>query len=115
MIRLKTIIGAIGRSQFLKYALVIVAGVALVGFVGENSILSHLQNKVTIAGLEDEIAKHRALYEADRSRLERLDRDPRAIEEIAREKYFMKREDEDIFVFNDDNAVMETVDNEATE
>ena len=115
MIRLKTIIGAIARSQILKYALVIVAGVALVGFVGENSILSHIQNKVTISELEAEIAKYRSFYETDRRKMDRLNSDPRAIEEIAREKYFMKREDEDIFVFNEDNAVMETIDNEGTE
>ena len=115
MIRLKTIIGAIASSQILKYALVVVVGVALVGFVGDNSILSHFQNKVTISELEAEIAKYRSSYEADRQRMERLDRDPRAIEEIAREKYFMKREDEDIFVFNEDNAEMETIDNEGTE
>ena len=115
MNRLKTIIVAIGSSQFLKYALVIVAGVAMVGFVGENSILSHLQNKAKISELSSEIGRYRSQYDADRSKMERLDRDPRAIEEIAREKYFMKREDEDIFVFNDENAELETVKDEATE
>ena len=103
--------------------------------MGENSILSHIQNKVTISELEAEIAKYRSFYETDRRKMDRLDSDPRAIEEIAREKYFMKREDEDIFVtftsnvdwtarikesvdifvFNEDNAVMETIDNEGTE
>ena len=32
-----------------------------------------------------------------------LDSDPKAIEKIARERYFMKTDDEDIFVLSDDN------------
>lgn len=109
---LKTLLVAIRRSMFLKYVLVIVAGVVLVGFVGENSILSHLQNKSKIRELDSEINRYRSLYQADRQKMERLDRDPRAIEEIAREKYFMKHADEDIFVFNEDGADIDTTSNE---
>ena len=109
---LKTFLTAIGRSKFLKYALVIVAGVVLVGFVGENSILSHMQNKVRISELDAEIGKYRQLYQADRQKMDRLDRDPKAIEEIARERYFMKHADEDIFVFDDGDAEIDTTDNE---
>ena len=109
---LKTFLTAIGRSKFLKYALVIVAGVVLVGFVGENSILSHMQNKVRISELDAEIGRYRQLYKADRQKMDRLDRDPKAIEEIARERYFMKHADEDIFVFNEGGAEIDTTDNE---
>ena len=109
---LKTFLTAIGRSKFLKYALVIVAGVVLEGFVGENSILSHMQNKVRISELDAEIGKYRQLYQADRQKMDRLDRDPKAIEEIARERYFMKHADEDIFVFNEGGAEIDTTDNE---
>lgn len=109
---LKTLLAAVGRSRFLKYALVIMAGVVLVGFVGENSILSHMQNKVRISELDAEIAKYRKLYEIDRQKMDRLDRDPKAIEEIARERYFMKHADEDIFVFNEGGAEIDTTSNE---
>ena len=109
---LKTLLAAGGRSRFLNYALVIMAGVVLVGFVGENSILSHMQNKVRISELDAEIAKYRKLYEIDRQKMDRLDRDPKAIEEIARERYFMKHADEDIFVFNEGGAEIDTTSNE---
>jgi cell division protein FtsB len=33
-----------------------------------------------------------------------LDSDPKAIEKIARERYFMKEDNEDIFVFSDDQT-----------
>ena len=109
---LKTLFSAVRRSLFLKYALVIVAGVVLVGFVGENSILSHMQNKVRISELDEEISRYRKLYEADRQKMNRLDLDPKAIEEIARERYFMKHADEDIFVFNEGGAKLDTTSNE---
>ena len=109
---LKTLFAAVGRSRFLKYALVLMIGVLLVGFVGENSILSHIQNKAHISELDAEIGRYRQLYDADRQKMDRLDRDPKAIEEIARERYFMKHADEDIFVFNEGGAEIDTTDNE---
>ncbi len=109
---LKMLFAAVGRSRFLKYALVVLAGVMLVGFVGENSILSHMQNKERIGALDAEIGRYRQLYQADRQKMDRLDRDPKAIEEIARERYFMKHADEEIFVFNEGGAEIDTTNNE---
>ena len=42
-----------------------------------------------------------------------LDSNPKAIEKIARERYFMKADDEDIFVLSDDQNTLTT--HEATE
>ena len=109
---LKMLFAAVGRSSFLKYALVFLAGVMLVGFVGENSILSHMQNKKRIGALDAEIGRYRQLYQADRQKMDRLDRDPKAIEEIARERYFMKHADEEIFVFNEGGTEIDTTNNE---
>ena len=111
----KMFIAAVGRSRFLKYALVVMAGVVLVGFVGENSILSHMQNKVRINELNAEINRYRQLYQADRQKMDKLDRDPKAIEEIARERYFMKHADEEIFVFDDGESEIDTTKNERVE
>lgn len=71
-----------------------------------------MQNKARISELDAEIAKYRHLYEIDRQKMDRLDRDPKAIEEIARERYFMKHADEDIFVFNEGGAEIDTTNNE---
>ena len=109
---LKMLFDGVVRSTFLKYALVGLAGVMLVGFVGENSILSHMQNKERIGALDAEISRYRQLYQADRQKMDRLDRDPKAIEEIARERYFMKHADEEIFVFNEGGAEIDTTNNE---
>lgn len=102
MNRFSTVLNAIRRSRVLKYCVVIVVAVVIVGFVGENSLWAHYRNKQKISELEEEIDRYRQCYEKDQEQLRRLDKDPKAIEKIARERYFMKEDDEDIFVLSDD-------------
>jgi cell division protein FtsB len=91
------------RSQALKYAVVCVAGVLIVGFLDENSLWNHLKNRQRIDELTEEKARYNAAYERDKAQIRELDRDPKAMEKIARERYFMKADDEDIFVLREEN------------
>ena len=91
-----------------KYLIVIVVGVLVVGFIDDNSIMQHIKYKVQIHNLQLEIDKYTTLYQ--------MNHGGRAYERIARERYFMKADDEDIFVLstdlpNNDNEQ----DNETTE
>ena len=52
--------------------------------------------------VKEEISKYEAQHEADSRRLRELKRNPKAIEKIARERYFMKADDEDIYVLSGD-------------
>lgn len=90
------------KSQALKYAVVCVAGVLIVGFLDENSLWNHLKNRQRIEELTEEKARYNAVFERDRNKIRELERDPKAMEKIARERYFMKADDEDIFVLSDD-------------
>ena len=90
------------RSQALKYSVVCVLGVLIVGFFDENSVLSHLKNQQRIGELEDEIEMYNAAYQRDQAQIRELNKDPKAMEKIARERYFMKADDEDIFILSDD-------------
>ena len=104
------------RSQALKYSVVCILGVLIVGFLDENSIWSHMKNQRRISELEDEIGKYNAAYERDQAQIRELNRNPKAMEKIARERYFMKADDEDIFVLSeDDQTSKETADDETTE
>ena len=103
MKKLKTIVINIFRIKALKYVLVSIIAVALIGFVDENSIWHHIQNKQTISSLQDEIAKYSDLNRRNLEQIRLLDSNPKAIQKIARERYFMKADDEDIFVLSDDN------------
>ena len=91
------------QLPLVKYGSIIVIGVAMVGFVGENSLLTLFRNKLYINELNDEISKYNTLTENARRQIKELDHNPRAIERIARERYFMKQDDEDIFVLSDDD------------
>lgn len=99
---IKRLLRPFGRYRSLKYLVVMLVGVVIVGFLDENSIWSHLKNKQKIDALDREIEQYRKQYAADAEQLRRLDTDPKAIERIARERYFMKSDDEDIFVLSDD-------------
>lgn len=115
MSRLRRILRYVRSSSALKYVVVLVAGVAIVGFLDENSVWSHIRNRRTIDELQAEIKLYREQYERDRAQLRRLDADPKAIEKIASERYFMKMDDEDIFVLSDDEPAISNQSDETTE
>ncbi|MBQ9645160.1 MAG: septum formation initiator family protein [Prevotella sp.] len=92
------------RNNYVKYIVVLTFGVVFVGFLDENSIWSHLRNKQRIADLQEEISHYEAEYNRDQQRIHQLKTDPKAMEKIARERYFMRAPDEDIFVLSDDEA-----------
>lgn len=96
------------HMPFVKYTLISVIGIVLVGFVGNNSLLAHLRNKVYISTLNDEIGKYEEQYKSDMRQIRELNHNPKAMERIARERYFMKEDDEDIFVLSDDNRELQT-------
>ncbi len=91
------------RSQALKYVVVCVAGVLIVGFLDENSVWSHMKNMQRIDELKEEKAHYNESYRRDQAQIRELDRNPKAMEKIARERYFMKTDDEDIFILSDDD------------
>ncbi len=102
MKRTKEILLAILKSKALKYIIVIIAGVVVVGFMDDNSIVSHLRNKERINHLKEEINQNMANHKRDQKKLETLETDDKVVEQIAREKYYMKKPDEDIFVLSSD-------------
>lgn len=102
MKKLKNIIARIRNIKALKYIVVSIIAIVLVGFVDENSVWRHMRNKQRINDLQEEITKYTDRYEHDKAQIRMLDSDPKAIEKIARERYFMKADDEDIFVLSDD-------------
>ena len=97
-----------------KYLIVLVVGVAVVGFFDENSFMRRMKLDMQISDLEDEISRYKAENETDTRQLRDLRRNPKAIEKIARERYFMKADDEDIFVLSDDEKT-NTNNNETNE
>lgn len=95
----KTFLWWIGK---FKYVIVIVGGVLLITVLGENSMLQRYRYARQIAELEDEIERQDMRFLQDSLRLEEMERNPEEVRRIARERYFMKASDEDIFVLSDE-------------
>ena len=83
------------------YALVLGIIFTSIGFLDENSLIQRVKHRSEISALNSEIEKYRKQYEEDTEKLKELTTNPEALEKIAREKYLMKKPDEDIFVFEE--------------
>ena len=84
-----------------KYLITILIFAAIIGFLDENSAIRRIGYTREISRLQSEIDKYRADYEENTKKLNELSSNPDAIEQIAREKYLMKKPNEDIYVFED--------------
>ncbi len=82
-----------------KYGVAIFVFLLIIGFIDENSLYTRYQRQVDIGNLKREIDKYRTEYEEETKQLKALESDPKAVERLARERYLMKRADEDVFVF----------------
>ena len=78
-------------SRF-KFHIVIVLGALIVGVLDENSFMKRIEYAYQID---------------DTQQLKDLKTDSGAIARVARERYFMKADDEDIFVLSDDEQPAE--------
>ena len=104
----QAIVGVI-HLWYFKYVVVCLLGILIVGFLDENSVLSHFNNVKRIGELRDEISIYDEQNRKNKEQIRKLQEDPKAIEKIARERYFMKADDEDIFVLSDEGEQEENV------
>lgn len=84
-----------------KYWITLLIFIVVIGFLDENSLIQRIKHRNEISMLNSEIEKYKKQYEEDTERLKELTTNPEALEKIAREKYLMKKPDEDIFVFEE--------------
>lgn len=84
-----------------KWAIVTGAFFLLLLFTGEARLIVRYQQWRKIRALKEEIKEYNETFERDKAALERLKHDPDAVVEVARERYYMKTDDEDIFIVQD--------------
>ena len=92
-----------------KYILTVIIIGLIVGVVDEDSFLNRHPRKVRIEMLQQEIANYKRQYTEADNKIHELQTNPKAVEKIARERYYMKRANEDVFVF--ENNETEQLDN----
>ena len=84
-----------------KYLAVTLAFLAIIILFDENNLLKHIQNQREISSLKSEIENLQEQHDALESKLEVPDRDVEIMEKVAREKYDMQLENEEIFIIED--------------
>lgn len=84
-----------------KYLITVVIFLIALGVLDENSLMRRYSNKREIGRLHDEIGQYKKEYEESTRKLNELMENSEAIEKIAREKYLMKKPNEDIYIFEE--------------
>ncbi len=85
-----------------KYAISITVFAVVIGFIGDNCLIQRFAQQRDIAELKEDINFKINTYKKDELELEKIHNNPEAVKRVAHEKYYMKTEDEDIFVINGD-------------
>lgn len=85
-----------------KFALSLAVFAVAIGFIGDHCLVRRYAQRQEIAQLRSEINDRINTYNKDKQELERIKTNPEAVKRVAREKYYMKMEDEDIFIIGDD-------------
>lgn len=86
----------------IKYMVALGIFIAMIGFVGEHCLRERYKRKVEITELQMKIKEQKQKFNKDNKELERLKKDPEAVRKVAREKYFMKTSNEDVFIIEDE-------------
>ena len=67
-------------------------------FIDSNNLIDRVINLGQVHSLEKEIIFYREKIKNDRAQLEELESNPANLEKFARERFLMKKEDEDVFI-----------------
>lgn len=81
-----------------KYLVTVAVFLVLILFIDQNNLMRRSAQKREIKALQEQAEALRHQIAEDEKMLETLDNDSLMLEHIAREKYGMRRSDEDVFI-----------------
>ncbi len=84
-----------------KYLVTLVIFIVYVGFIDEYSVVRRIGFYNRKTKLQNQIERYQKEFDESTKMLNELNENPQAIEQIAREKYLMKKPNEDVFIFED--------------
>lgn len=84
-----------------KYVLTFIGFAVWMLFVDRNDLLTQIGRYRKLSELKNSNAYYNQKIEAAKTELETRRNDPAAYERLAREKYYMKKDNEDIFLFDE--------------
>ncbi len=87
-----------------KYVLILMLFIVWMIFFDANSYLIHHELDNEINGLEDNAEFYREEIKTDKSFIEKME-DREHMEKFAREKYYLKKENEDIYIIEHEDSI----------
>ena len=84
-----------------KYFLTAFTFLLWVTFFDDRDLINNIRHTLELKQLEQSRNYYTQLIEETKQELQQLNTSPAALEKFAREKYRMKRENEDLFILND--------------
>jgi cell division protein FtsB len=84
-----------------KYWLVTIFFMAVMFLFGDSNLYNRFVYNEKIRSLESEINKYQKEIEQNKAKLHEILTDKDVLEKFAREEYLMKKENEDIFIFEE--------------
>jgi cell division protein FtsB len=87
-----------------KYIISLLAFTAWLLFFDRNDIITQVQRRHELAGLQRSKAYYTNQVATQRKELQQLSNDPAILEKYAREKYYMKRDNEELFIIPEHEA-----------
>jgi len=88
-------------SKLNKYWVVIIIFLAIIFTAGDSNLYRRYMYDEKIRVLENEIKHYQKEIEINRKKLDDLNTSKERLERFAREEYFMKEQDEDVFIIVD--------------
>lgn len=93
-------LGQIFRIVFNRYLLAIAAFLVWMFFFDRNDVVHQIRKTQELKELNEKIQYYEEEIARSETELQGLQNDPAILEKYAREKYLMKRENEDIYLFD---------------
>jgi cell division protein FtsB len=91
------------RSIINKYLIALGAFVVWIMFFDDNNLRQHQKNLHELALLQEQVNFYKHKIEADKRKLIELQTNDENLEKFAREQFFMKKADEEIYVIVEEN------------
>jgi len=99
----KELVLKIVKPIFSKYLIALAAFVVWIMFFDDNNLRQHQKNLKELALLEEQVHFYKHKIEADKRKLIELQTNNENLEKFAREQFFMKKANEEIYVIVEEN------------
>ena len=89
------------HNRVIMCTIILILFLLFMIFLSDYDLVSRFKNRHKIKELENEIERYDELIKQDQQRIEELQGDDETLEKFACEQYYMKKDNEDIFIIEE--------------